>query len=130
LIINIYQMISKLNKASYIIRFLKPLRSLESLKMVYFSTVHSIISYGIIFWGSSTHTKIMFKIQKRVIRIITNSGNKDSCRDLRNYLFFHSSLNKYFLHLCLLLRMKIFSKWTRMFILLIQDSIMIYISQW
>jgi hypothetical protein len=79
---HIDQMMSKLNKASYVIRFLKPLLSLESLRMVYFSIVHSIISYGIIFWGSSSHTKIIFKNQKRVIRIIINSGNRDSCRDL------------------------------------------------
>jgi hypothetical protein len=50
---HIDQMIPKLNKASYIIRSLKPLPSFESLKMVYFSTVHSIISYGILFWGIS-----------------------------------------------------------------------------
>ena len=69
---HIDQMIPKLNKASYIIRSLKPLLSFESLKMVYFSTVHAFISYGIIFWGISTHSKIIFKIQKRIIRIITN----------------------------------------------------------
>ena len=50
--------------------------------MVYFSTVYSIISYGIIFWGISAYSKIMFKIQKRIVRIITNSGNKDSCCNL------------------------------------------------
>jgi len=43
-------MIPKLNNASYIIRSLKPLSSFESLKMVYFSTIHSMILYGIIFW--------------------------------------------------------------------------------
>jgi len=58
-------MIPKLNKASYAIRSLKPLLSFESLKMVYFSTVHSIISYSIIFWGISSHTKIIFQIQKK-----------------------------------------------------------------
>jgi len=58
-------MIPKLNKASYVIRSLKPLLSFESLKMVYFSTVHSIISYSIIFWGISTHSKIIFKTQKK-----------------------------------------------------------------
>jgi hypothetical protein len=79
---HIDQIISKLNKASYVIRSLKPLLSSESLKMVYFSTVHSIISYGIIFWGISTHSKLIFKIQKRIIRIIMNSGNMASCRDL------------------------------------------------
>jgi hypothetical protein len=75
-------MITKLNKTSYVIRSLKPLLCFETLKMVYFSTVHSIISYGIIFWGVSTHSKIIFKIQKRIIRIITSLGNKNSCWDL------------------------------------------------
>jgi len=75
-------MIPKLNKASYIIRSLKPLLSFKSLKMVYFSTVQSFVLYGIVFWGISTHSKIIFKIQRRIIRIITNSGDKDSCGDL------------------------------------------------
>ena len=75
-------MIPKLNKTSYVIRVLKPLLSLEALKMVYFSTVHSIISYGLIFWGISTYSKIIFKTQKRIVRIITNSDYRDSCREL------------------------------------------------
>jgi len=58
------------NKASYIIRSLKPLLSFETLKMVYFSIVHSIISYGIILRGVSTHSKIIFKIQKRIIGLL------------------------------------------------------------
>ena len=72
---HIDQMIPKLNKAHYVIRSLKPLLSFESLKIFYFSTVHSIISYEIIFWDISTNSKIMFMIQKRIVRIITNSGN-------------------------------------------------------
>jgi hypothetical protein len=74
-------MIPKLNKASYVrvIRVLKPLLSLEALKMVYFSTVQSIISYGIIFWGLSAYSKIIFKAKKRIVRIIMNSDNRDSC---------------------------------------------------
>ena len=79
---HIDQMIPKLNKAAYVIRSLKPLLTIESLKMVYFSTTHSIISYGIMFWGISAYTKIIFKIQKRIIKTIMNAGNKDSCRDL------------------------------------------------
>ena len=54
---HIDQMIPKLNKASYVIRSLKPFLSFESLKMVYFSTAHSIILHGIIFWGLSTHSR-------------------------------------------------------------------------
>jgi hypothetical protein len=39
---HIDQMIPKLNKASYVIRVLKPLLSLEALRMVYYSTVSGV----------------------------------------------------------------------------------------
>jgi len=35
-----------------------------------------------IFWGLSAYSKIIFKIQNRKVRIITNSDNRDSCREL------------------------------------------------
>jgi hypothetical protein len=40
------------------------------------------MSYGLIFWGNSTESDDIFKIQKRIIRIITNSNKNASCRDL------------------------------------------------
>ena len=61
---------------------MKSFLSFTTLMKLYFSTVHSVISYGIIFWGISSYSKIVFKIQKRIIRIITNSKNKASCREL------------------------------------------------
>jgi hypothetical protein len=54
----------------------------ESLRMIYFAYVHSIMSYGIIFCGNSTHSNLIFKIQKRMVRIIMKARNKDSCRPL------------------------------------------------
>ena len=39
------------------------------------------ISYGIIFWCNSHLSDSIFKIQKRIIRVITNSGRHDLCRD-------------------------------------------------
>ena len=52
--------------------------------MNYFSYAHSALSYGIIFWGYSyAHlTNSIFKIKKKIIRIITNSGSRDTCRHL------------------------------------------------
>ena len=44
---------SKLNKACYAIRAIKPFMSLDVLKIICYSYVHSVISYGIIFWGNS-----------------------------------------------------------------------------
>jgi hypothetical protein len=38
------------------------------------------MSYGIIFWGNSTHSTQIFNIQKRIIRVIMKVGNKDTCR--------------------------------------------------
>jgi len=48
---HIDQLISKLNSACYVIRSLKSLTPLEILRMIYFSSVHSIIPYGIYFLG-------------------------------------------------------------------------------
>ena len=78
---HIDQLIYKLNKSCYVIRSIKSFLSLETIRMVFFY-VHSILKYGIIFWGTSSHVKSVFKIQKRIIRIMTNSRSKDSCRDL------------------------------------------------
>jgi len=47
--------------------------------MIYFSYFHSIVTYGIIFWGNSVHSQYVFKIQKRMIRFIANLGVRDSC---------------------------------------------------
>jgi hypothetical protein len=44
--------------------------------------VHSIITYGIIFSGNSPYSINIFRIQKRVIRIITYAKPRDSCREL------------------------------------------------
>ena len=73
---------SKLNKACYAIRAVKSCMSPDVLRTIYFSYVHSVNSYGIIFWGNSCFSTNIFKIQKRIIRIITNTGRRDSCRQL------------------------------------------------
>ena len=71
---------SRLNKACYAIRAIKPLMSLDVMKLIYYSYVHSVLSYSIIFWGNSHLSDSIFKIQKRIIRVITSSGRYDSCR--------------------------------------------------
>ncbi|KYB24638.1 putative RNA-directed DNA polymerase from transposon BS-like Protein [Tribolium castaneum] len=58
----------KLAKYSYIIRNLRTSVSIDTLKMFYFAYVHSTLSYGLIFWGSSTSSKEAFVLQKRIIR--------------------------------------------------------------
>jgi hypothetical protein len=60
---------------------LRPLVSEGTLRTVYFSYIHSILSYGII-WANFSDSNKIFKPQKRAIRIITWSKNKESCREL------------------------------------------------
>ena len=58
------------------------LMSEDTLKIICYSYVHSIITYGIIFWGNSPHNTDICKIQKWIIRIMTKSSSRDSCRHL------------------------------------------------
>ena len=72
----------KLSTICYLIRNIKPCLSISILKMVYHSLFHSIMSYGIIFWGNSPHSSIIFKMQERVIRAMMWCGYRESCRKL------------------------------------------------
>jgi hypothetical protein len=77
---HIEAIIGKLNKACYIIRRTKQYLSSDALKMVYYAFFHSIMSYGLIFWGNTTHSRYIFKLQKRAVRIVVGAGNTDSCK--------------------------------------------------
>jgi hypothetical protein len=41
-----------------------------TLKMVYHSYFHSVINYGIIFRGNSSHSNSIFRLQKRILRTV------------------------------------------------------------
>ena len=76
--------------------------------MIYSSSVHSIISYGIIFWGNCNYSNTIFKLQKRVIRIMMNAGNKESCRELFKKLNIFPLHSQYILSLLLFVVKNIF----------------------
>jgi len=40
------------------------------------------MSYGIMFWGNFSHSSVIFKMQKRVIRIIMGYGYREPYREL------------------------------------------------
>ncbi|PSN42196.1 hypothetical protein C0J52_19919 [Blattella germanica] len=52
------------------------------VKIIYYSYLHSIIKFSIIFCGNSSGSNKVFLLQKRVNRIITHSKPKKSCMDL------------------------------------------------
>jgi hypothetical protein len=61
---HIFELSSRLNKACYAIRSIKPFMSIDVLRYTYFSYVYSIITYGIIFWGNSSHSETYSKFRK------------------------------------------------------------------
>ena len=75
-------LMKKLSKAHYIIRNAKTYMSALSLKVVYYAFFHSVMSYGIIFWGNSRLSSIIFRIQEEAIRIMEGRGNRVLCRNL------------------------------------------------
>ena len=50
---HINTIIPRLSSASFVIRTVKPFLSQDSLRMVYYSYFHSIMTHGIIFWGNT-----------------------------------------------------------------------------
>jgi hypothetical protein len=73
--IHIEQLVKKLSSACYAIRQVKPYMSRSTLLIIHYALFNSVMSYGIIFWGNSTSSFDVFKMQKRVVRIIMGKRN-------------------------------------------------------
>jgi hypothetical protein len=61
---------------------LRPVLEFKVFKDTYFSYVHAVLNYGIMFWGNSPHSRFIFVMQKRIVRIIMKAKPKDSCKEL------------------------------------------------
>jgi hypothetical protein len=79
---HIEMIVPKLSAASFAVRAIKPFVSGDTLMMIHYSYFHSIMNYGLIFWGNSSCSNSIFKLQKRIIRIKMDAGTRDSCREL------------------------------------------------
>jgi hypothetical protein len=55
--------------------------SMKTLRSVYFAYFHSVMTYGIMFWGNSSSAERIFKLQKRAVRIMKGCGLRESCRE-------------------------------------------------
>jgi hypothetical protein len=61
---HINQILSRMSSACYVIRVITPLMTEDTLRMIYHSYVHSVITYGITLGENSPHSTRIFKIQK------------------------------------------------------------------
>lgn len=83
----------KLNTVCYQLRQLKKRVDRKTLLLVYNANFYSLMSYGIIAWGSSRHANRVLVIQKRAMRIIYDLKKRDSCVPIfkaQKILTFHS----------------------------------------
>ena len=71
---HVEQILPKLSAACFSIRNLIHTLNPDTLRMVYFVYFHSVLQYGIIFWGNSTLVHQVFKLQKRTVRVMSDVG--------------------------------------------------------
>jgi hypothetical protein len=79
---HIDQLNPKLNGTCYAVRSLLHISNTGILKSIYHACFHSLMKYGIIFWGNSTDSKKVFTLQKKIIRIMLGVKPQNSCRGL------------------------------------------------
>jgi hypothetical protein len=102
---HIDQIIPKLSAACYAVRQMFHFVNHNTLKSIYFAYFHSIVKYGIIFWGNSSNTKKIFTSQKKIIRIMVGAHPRASCGRLfkkldilqvpSQYIFINELLGQY-----------------------------------
>lgn len=68
----------KLSSACYVMRSIKPYMPLNTLKTIYYSYFNTIMSYGLFIWGNSPHSLRIFRMQKKIIRIMTGCNSRVS----------------------------------------------------
>ena len=81
---HVHHVLGKISRMIGILAKLQSVLTLSSMKTIYFSLIHSHILYGIIFWSfaSKTERNKVFIIQKKIIRIISNSNRLDHSEPL------------------------------------------------
>ena len=79
---HVQDLVPKLNSAIFTIRTISEISDFSTRKVVYFAYFHSLMTYGIVFWGNSPDAKRIFLAQKRAVRAISGVSSRTSCRPL------------------------------------------------
>jgi hypothetical protein len=78
--LHIQKILSKIKGGCFLLRRLKPIVNPNILILVYHAHLHSHLSYGLLFWGSSAQSKRIFRIQKQAVRIIAGISRRKTCK--------------------------------------------------
>lgn len=77
---HINELSKKLSSATYAIKKIKELGGKAAARDTYFAYFHSLMTYGVIFWGMAADAGRIFILQKRAVRYILGLKCRDSCR--------------------------------------------------
>jgi hypothetical protein len=75
-------LLCKLSTVGFLMRKLSYILSMDNLKFVYYAYYHSLVKYGIIYWGNTSDSHKVFLMQKKILRIMMRVGPTHTCRDL------------------------------------------------
>lgn len=64
------KVVKSLNRLVYVFLKLKSEIPCEALRSAYFASFESVLRYGLLYWGNSSSLEDVFRVQKRVIRIM------------------------------------------------------------
>jgi len=73
---------NKLSRTIFLLRRLNDVISSCYLKQCYYAFFHSILLYGILYWGNGVGISNVLLLQKKAVRILTGANNLDHCRPL------------------------------------------------
>jgi len=75
--------IPKLSGTCYADRSMDHISNFNTLKSIYFAYFHSVMKYGILFWGNSSNSGKIFMLQKQIVRIMAGAQPRTYCRSLK-----------------------------------------------
>jgi hypothetical protein len=100
---HIDKLVPRLSQACYVIRSVKTYLLQYILRMIYYAYFHLVVTDGQLFWGNSSHSMEVFRLQKKIIGVVMRTRSRDSYRELFQILgILPWTAQQYILWLCLL----------------------------
>jgi hypothetical protein len=96
---HINQLGKKLNSAIFSLRTISQVTDFRTQLTVYHSYFSSLMSYGILVWGISCHSKQIFKLQKKAVRIIAKAPPRTPCKPIFQKLKLLTLYDQYILEI-------------------------------
>jgi hypothetical protein len=62
---DIGKIVPRLSQACFIIREVKPFVSQDALNMICYAYFNSVMTYGLLFWGNSSHSRGAFNYKRK-----------------------------------------------------------------